>query len=196
MKQIYTLTETYRNAFLGERISISSGAMQRSVGDELEKLVEDFSLNTLTGFDAYPASSKRSIEDVKLTSDDITILVDVKTEDVDADFHMPNIISADRLRKTYTDPNTFVLYVFLKYRKSQSFNSVEVLGVECMLAEEMDWSSLSIGNLGKGQIQLKSHPTRTNIGREAWLVELHSNMRTFIEKQQVKLAKELDVWTC
>lgn len=198
MNQFTKLQQSYRDALVGRNLRIDMYTQQRGVGDIVEKLVEEFSINTLTSYTVSPASSKRSIEDVKLMDGDITILVDIKTEDINAAFHMPNIISVDRLRKTYKDPNMFIFYVFVKYKDTieiETYRNIEILDVDCFLVEELDWSTLSIGNLGKGQLQLKKEPLKTTCGREAWMVSLQENVCEFLQKQQKKIEKDLKSWS-
>jgi hypothetical protein len=176
--------------FEGNTYTLSEGLEHRGVADFIEsKLVG----HVIKKYGGLKARSQRSIEDVGLEG--YSYLVDIKTKDEDKQFHMPNLVSIDRLRKFYINDNNFIEYVLVDYIKKDT--EVTINNIEYHKIEEIDWNCLQIANLGKGQIQIRDgkNPIEKYDGsREEWLKELKIRVLLFLDKQIKKRKVEKTLW--
>tara|TARA_B100000214_G_scaffold306617_1_gene237693 strand:- start:577 stop:1179 length:603 start_codon:yes stop_codon:yes gene_type:complete len=135
--------------------NVDENLMQRGVADIIEQDVSRIILNLKSQIikESYEAKSKRSIEDVGLVTKDYDdVKIDIKTHDTESELSMPNLISISRLKKFYENDRNLLLYVFVKYINHG--NNVQVLEVKVKPIEQLNWECLTIGNLGKGQLQI------------------------------------------
>ena len=135
--------------------NVDENLMQRGVADIIEQDVSRIILNLKSRIikESYEAKSKRSIEDVGLiTKDYDDVKIDIKTHDTESELSMPNLISISRLKKFYENDRNLLVYVFVKYINHG--NNVQVLQVKVKPIEQINWECLTIGNLGKGQLQI------------------------------------------
>jgi hypothetical protein len=168
----------------------------RSVGDKLEadcaKIVEDsYSQNYIK------SKSKRSIDDFTLLFNDKSDLFDVKTHFVQSKkgFSMPNLISVKRLKKVLENQNQSLSYIFVDYIRENGI--VKIKDIHIKYIWELDWSILSIGALGKGQLQIKDANKQivfTDIGKDRWFEILKIEVVKFYNKQIKKIEKEIINW--
>tara|TARA_B100000579_G_scaffold432280_1_gene448833 strand:- start:597 stop:1199 length:603 start_codon:yes stop_codon:yes gene_type:complete len=135
--------------------TVNKNLMQRGIADIIEQDVSEIILNLKSRIikESYEAKSKRSIEDVGLVTKDYDdVKIDIKTHDTESELSMPNLISISRLKKFYENDRNLLLYVFVKYINHG--NNVQVLQVKVKPIEQINWECLTIGNLGKGQLQI------------------------------------------
>ena len=160
----------------------TSSLMQRGVGDVIETNISQFLLNYKSDFLVEKASSKRSVEDVKIKKNGNVYIVDVKTHNVDSEFSMPNLISIDRVRKNVI-PNSYIVYIFVDYKTTD--NITEITDINVFYIEDLSWDILTISNLGKGQLQIKNANKQiktTTIGRDEWMRTLKENALVYYDK--------------
>lgn len=134
---------------------VDENLMQRGIADIIEQDVSKIILNLKSRIikESYEAKSKRSIEDVGLITNDYDdVKIDIKTHDTESELSMPNLISIARLKKFYENDRNLLVYVFVKYINHG--NNVQVLQVKVKPIEQINWECLTIGNLGKGQLQI------------------------------------------
>ena len=183
---------------LQKEIPYEGGLMQRGIADIIEVIVSDIILNLKDQSikESYEAKSKRSIEDVGLiTTDYDDIKIDIKTHDSESDLSMPNLISISRIKKFYENDKNLLLYVFVKYHTDN--NSIHISEVIVKSIEQIDWGCLTIGNLGKGQLQITNmNDISFNdfLSRKDWLERLSYDViiyyRSLINKIETKWIKE------
>ena len=183
---------------LPKEIPYEGSLMQRGIADIIEVMVSDIILNLKDQSikESYEAKSKRSIEDVGLiTTDYDDIKIDIKTHDSESDLSMPNLISISRIKKFYENDKNLLLYVFVKYHTDN--NSIQVSEVIVKSIEQIDWSCLTIGNLGKGQLQITNmNDISFNdfLSRKDWMERLSYDViiyyRSLINKIETKWIKE------
>lgn len=128
-----------------------------------------------------------------------TTFVDIKTHFVQAlgGFSMPNLVSIAKLRHLLEVEDTDLLCLFVDYKRSAS-GKVSVVKMEAHYVWEIDWSCLSIGSLGKGQLQIKNANlpiVTTPVGRAAWKTLLYRNARAFHERVLTRTQKEAASWS-
>lgn len=177
-----------------DKFTLSESFGQRSVGDLIESRV--CSIIQQTYPDKFiPASSNRSVEDLAL-SDNRLMLFDVKTHSINPNgFSMPNLISIDRLRKTLSNDNTDLSYIFVSYKRDKS--SLIVEDVKIKYIWELDWEMLAIQSLGKGQLQItnaNNEKLYTDIGRDMWLKILKIKAIEFYNRRLEKINKYKNSW--
>lgn len=170
-----------------QTINVSESLMQRGVGDLMEDSVYEI-MKTKYPHTA-PASSKRSIEDFQIGN----YKFDIKTHDNDAKFSMPNLISVKRLHKYLSDPQNHLIYIFIKYQRVDA--TLQVLDIQVIPIQRLDWQCLHIQNLGKGQLQLKNSnniQVTDDLDRIQWLSRLKDETVLFYNSLIKSIQKEID----
>jgi hypothetical protein len=168
----------------------------RSVGDKIEADCSDVVKTEFYTKYILP-KSKRSIDDFTLNISDTTNLFDVKTHFIQSDkgFSMPNLISVKRLKKVLENNSQTLSYIFVDYKRENGIVHIEDVHIKYVW--ELDWSMLTIGALGKGQLQIKDANKElvfTNIGKEKWFDILKEKVADFYKKELTKIQKELLQW--
>jgi len=182
-----------------ENFEINEGSEQRTVGDLVEYKVKSIIMG-LTGNnlikECLEPRSKRSIEDVTVVGEDgVFNYVDSKTHNTDSEFSMPNLTSVERLRKLLIDDTKSLIYIFVSYNVSN--NIVNIESIEVRYVWELDFSILTIGSLGKGQLQITNMNNEmvfTDEGKEVWLEKLKTKVREYHEKRIQQIEKDKLNW--
>jgi hypothetical protein len=170
---------------------------QRSVGDKIENDCKEIAKRFFESNYINPRS-KKSLEDFTLKFGDTINWIDVKThfiQDV-AGFSMPNLVSIDKLKTSLKNDNENIIYIFVSYKRENGVITIE--DVYLKYVWELDWSILGIGNLGKGQLQIKNANKEvifTNEGREVWGKKLNTEAIKFYNKRILKIKKEILKWS-
>ena len=113
-----------------------------------------------------------------------------------AGFSMPNLVSIDKLKTSLKNDNENIIYIFVSYKRENGVITIE--DVYLKYVWELDWSILGIGNLGKGQLQIKNANKEvifTNEGREVWGKKLNTEAIKFYNKRILKIKKEILKWS-
>lgn len=172
------------DTFTGSVFPALGSRNQRAYADFLEERASDRAREMEP--DLYvPARSVRSPEDFMLGE----VYVDIKTRCLGRDFSMPNLISVDRARKILKDPNQDIWYWFIDYTVGED-GSFVVESSEMLPIWQLNWDSLSIQNLGLGQIQISDFDGLYDAegNRDEWLGQLIKRTRAFYVDLQRKLA--------
>ena len=120
-------------------------------------------------------------------------MVDVKTHREDTKFSMPNLTSVDRLARFYeSDTNVYSL-ILIKY----SIESTTVTVSEIIFSpiEFLDWECLTVGALGRGQIQIaNSNDIRVidQYSRKKWMLQLCEVMNEFYPREIGKIRDRIE----
>lgn len=175
----------------------SSLASPRAVGDAVQDYLASQGLeNVLSNYNIDISSEfgRRAMEDMAFKdTNGYYYAVDVKTHNIDTDFNMPNLISVKRLATFYKndDKNNFcILIVSYKIVKE----SIEYATCHFKKIESFDWSCLTLGALGWGQIQiananiLKFLPDKNNL-RKTWMLKLCDKLFTFYDEEISKIGE-------
>jgi len=120
--------------------------------------------------------------------EDFYCIVDVKTHREDTSFNMPNLTSVERLARFYEDDSNIFSLIIVTYRVNQ--HSVIASDVIFVPIEFLDWSCLTIGALGWGQIQIaNSNNININNGysRREWMMSLCDTMLQFYPREIIKI---------
>ncbi len=184
----------------GEAFYFNGNLDQRGIGSLMELYTQEkFQEQEL--FEYKEPTSVRSIDDFTLKANGHTYLIDVKTHDKDRKFSMPNLISTERLYKLYQDPNVTFCIMILDYETcyqgSYGPEGKEISNTRFVPIESISWESLSIQNLGNGQIQitnLNKNLKLFNGSRQTWLSQLGVEMVKYHDKLEMKLKERKNKW--
>ena len=150
-------------------------AIQSLLADNLESLMEGYGINYSVSF------ARRAMADLAFYDEnDFYYMVDVKTHRLDSEFNMPNLTSVERLTRFYEDDKNYFVVLELAY--SVHDVRVEVEHVHFVPVEFLDWSCLTIGALGWGQLQI-ANSNKINIipqnSRRDWMIAFCDRMLEF-----------------
>jgi hypothetical protein len=120
-------------------------------------------------------------------------VVDIKTHNLDTKFNMPNLTSVERLARFYGEKNNYCILLVVSYTISEE----NLLFKDCMFVpiEILDWSCLTLGALGWGQIQIaNSNIINVNIEntRKKWMLQLCDALELFYPNEISKITHRID----
>jgi len=191
MIQIKKRLKTYEG-----HIFESNDLDQRGIASLIENYIQGAFANDEV-FEYTEPESVRSIDDFTLEKDGHTYLMDVKTHDQDRKFSMPNLISVERLYKLYdSNPDTSFCLIIAKYREYGNCQKI-IDNVIVLPIEKISWESLSVQNLGNGQIQITNlnKPILKFKGtRQQWMAEFTLRTVKFNERLKEKLEQRTKKW--
>ena len=170
-------------------ISLSS---PRAVGDAVQEyLAKDGLPMVLNGYgiDVKDDFSRRAMEDIAFHDKNGNYYaIDVKTHNTDTQFNMPNLISVKRLANFYkTDTNHFCILI-VSY--SVVDGKLEFTSCKFKSIEEFDWSCLTLGALGWGQIQIANANNlmfNESMSRRHWMDMMCERVNKFYDDEMRKL---------
>jgi hypothetical protein len=169
----------------------------RAVGDAvqgfLEKNISQCLPNDLVT-KINTSFARRSMAD--LAFEDTTgnyYVVDIKTHNLTTSFNMPNLTSVERLARFYGDNKNYFVLLLVSY----TIQNDQLLFKECLFVpiEYLDWSCLTLGALGWGQIQIansniiKVELTNT---RKKWMLQLCDALDLFYPNEISKITHRID----
>ena len=169
----------------------------RAVGDAVQSFLEaNFPRCVPEGFilEFSDKFARRSMADFAFEdADGCYCVVDLKTHNRDTAFNMPNLTSVDRLAKLYGDSKNYFVLLLVSYKTDGHMLIFE----ECKFApiELLDWSCLTLGALGWGQIQIANsnnviiNPDNT---RKKWMLQLCDALDLFYPKEIVKINTRIE----
>lgn len=177
-------------------ISLSS---PRAIGDAVQEYLGNKGLpNVLSkyGISVKDEFGRRAMEDIAFKdSKGNYYAVDVKTHNEDTMFNMPNLISVKRLATFYKndDKNNFCILI-ISYKVKQ--NKLEYTECHFKKIESFDWSCLTIGALGWGQIQIANSNNLKFMEkpcRKSWMLQLCDKLSLFYDEEIGKIG-ERKMW--
>ncbi len=139
----------------------------------------------------------KSIEDIEIKYNDELYKIGIKINDINnKEFTMPNLISIDKVRKYFSNIKNHIIYIFIDYKIEDDM--VTVMDIIVKPIECLDWSYLSIQNLGKGQLQIKG-TTNTltfndGVTRKEWLDRLLKEGNEYYDKLILKVSEYKINW--
>ncbi|WP_008310219.1 hypothetical protein [Leptolyngbya sp. PCC 6406] len=157
-------------------LSIETVRSTRTAGDALEGMIADVFNDFLGDFcQEYSRDfSRRAMADLAfIDSENFYTIVDVKTHREGTEFNMPNLTSVERISRFYESKTNVFSLLMVKY-KVESLQVV-VTDVKFAPIEFLDWSCLTIGALGWGQIQIKNSNNIQIVhgySRKQWMLHL------------------------
>ena len=188
------LEELSNNPFFQQKRIMNSpramgDAVQDVVGELLPKCLPE---EVLSEFSADFA--RRAMADLAFADVDYNYyLIDVKTHNITTQFNMPNLTSVHRLSRFYEDDRNYFIILLVEYAVENDV--LEFTSVRFTPIEHLQWSCLTIGALGWGQIQIANaniiHIDRSNT-RKSWMLSLCDQLEVFYPKEIAKITDRLD----
>jgi len=138
--------------------------------------------------------ARRSMAD--LAFEDIAgnyYIIDIKTHNKNTNFNMPNLTSVERLARFYGDIKNYFVLLIISY----IIDDEKLLFKNCIFVpiEHLDWSCLTLGALGWGQIQLaNSNTIKINYEntRKKWMLQLCDALDLFYPNEVAKITQRMD----
>lgn len=162
----------------------------RIIGDLTENFLRDIFYNNLPknlGTFINRKFGRREMADFAFEDNyNNYIIVDVKTHTKYTEFNMPNITSVKRLADFYkNDQNIFSLLIVTYDSMKNNFDNIYFIPIEYL-----NWSCLTLGSLGNGQIQIANSNiinVDTNNTRKKWMLEFIDVVYNFYEHESEKI---------
>lgn len=186
-------------------LTTATARSTRAAGDAIERIVSSLLpglLEDVTG-QWVEDLSRRAMADARVrTLSGATYDIDIKTHRIGTTFSRSNIISVRRLAGFYEDPKNVFLVILVSY--SVVGNAVTFASTTAVPIEWLSWKSLTLGNLGWGQIQFLDTPTFEVVesqDRAIWMTQLCDQLLDFYPREITKTTERLayfrkarDVW--
>lgn len=187
---------------VGVEIVAGPRAMQRGYADAIEGHIGDAArtaLSALPGVAADPARSRRSLEDFSASKDGAILRVDIKSRDTAGTFSMPNLVSIQRLWKILEDRREALTFVFADYTVVDPKAGTARIDSLCAIkAASINADAVQIQNLGRGQLQLRSTATSSDLAAPCSAGTLQARLpemaAAFHRRQMAKAARDLELW--
>lgn len=171
---------------LGNQVPADFGS-QRTSADQIEHAVRQMLLQSDQRF--RPPVGVRASGDILFDADALCH-INIKSTDLSKEFHMPNLISAENLRKICDRQERFYLLRILH-------RSGEIISKEFWQITEIEWGNLQLGALGTGQIQIRNglNPLTPHAGdRDSWMQQWREHMISFYTKEISKAERRRASW--
>ena len=189
------LVEELSNFTLFQNVQVN--ASPRAIGDTVQDVIGEILPNCFSDklIDEYSSNfARRSMEDVAFyDTDGNYYAIDIKTHNLSTDFNMPNLISVERLARFYRDEKKYFVILLIEYTVENghlSFTDAHFIPIE-----HLDWSCLTIGALGWGQIQIANSnniEVNRNCTRIDWMLSLCDRMDIFYPREISKINERID----
>lgn len=169
----------------------------RAVGDAVQEFLESnfSSAVPATLLEQFNANfARRSMADFAFIDVDGNYhVVDSKTHNLGTSFNMPNLTSVERLSRFYGDPKNYFDVLLIAYQ----INNTKLNFTSCYFVpiEHLDWSCLTLGALGWGQIQIANSNNviiNSNNTRKQWMLQLCDALDVFYPNEISKITTRID----
>lgn len=169
----------------------------RAIGDTVQEAIGEllpycFPGGLLGDFSADFA--RRAMADVAFTDvDGNYYLIDVKTHNTSTQFNMPNLTSVNRLARFYEADSNYFVILLIEY--SVENGHLTFTGAHFIPIEHLEWSCLTIGALGWGQIQIANSnnvEVNRNNTRVDWMLSLCDALDIFYPNEIAKISERLN----
>jgi hypothetical protein len=185
---------TYRRGPV--QLTKSQEKSQRAAGDALEariiELVESEAAHHFPGCTFSAGFGSKDMQDCQITTAvGKQILIDVKTFRTTNGWGSPNVTSVDRLAKLYHDPSAYFALFVVDYEWRDA--SLPASRMQCALVEHITIQSLKIGNLGRGQLQIRDSATfcvDQKQSRDSWIDAFIPLVLAFYAAQEQRIKKQ------
>lgn len=175
----------------------NTASSPRAVGDAVQGYLESHFADCVPAgligeFNA--AFARRAMADFALTDKDGNyIIIDCKTHNTGTSFHMPNLTSVERLARLYEDSANYFALLLVAY--SQEADKLTFSSCHFVPIEMLDWSCLTIGALGWGQIQIANTDrivVNHKCTRKEWMLGLCDRLDLFYPREIMKINDRMD----
>lgn len=172
-------------------------ASPRAIGDTVQEVIGDILPDCFPAglIDEFSSNfARRAMEDVAfIDTDGNYYAIDIKTHNLSTDFNMPNLISVERLARFYRDEKKYFVILLVEYTVIEGH--LTFINTHFIPIEHLEWSCLTIGALGWGQIQI-ANSNRIEVNRSNtrvdWMLSLCDTMDAFYPKEIKKITERID----
>ena len=177
-------------------LNIDTVGSTRATGDAIEHILKENFKTIISPYlkEFISEFSRRTMGDFAfIDKNDLYYSIDVSTHRLDTKFHMPNLTSVKRLADYYKIDNNYFIILIVKYYVINKFH-LKVKKVHFIPIEFISWESLTLGNLGWGQIQIKSSKDiiiNEFNSRENWMLEFFNRVLKFYYNEKIKINKRI-----
>lgn len=169
----------------------------RAVGDAVQEIIGEKLLNCFPENivkDYSDTFARRAMADLAFYDNDNNyFIIDIKTDNKNTSFNMPNLTSVERLARFYEDDKNFFVILLVEY--STESNKIVFEQVRFVPIENFAWDCLTIGALGWGQIQIANANVISidrELTRKSWMLQLCDTLDIFYPKEILKIEKRID----
>jgi len=169
----------------------------RAVGDAVQDFLENNISQCLPSklvTNINTSFARRSMADLAFEDTNKNYyIVDIKTHNINTNFNMPNLTSVERLARFYGDIKNYFILLMVSYtieKDSLLFKNCKFIPIEYL-----DWSCLTLGALGWGQIQIAN----SNIikidyenTKKKWMLQLCDTLDLFYPNEVSKITKRIE----
>ena len=141
-------------------------------------------------------TSTKVIEDIDILYNGNNYKIDVKPYFINKPSTISNLISIEKARKYLTNKNNHIIYIFVKYAIYKEH--IKITDIKIKPIESIDWSYLSIQNIGKGQLILKNIVAdikfTKNPNREEWFNQFINKGKEYYDDLSIKVFEYKSNW--
>ncbi|MCS6820783.1 MAG: hypothetical protein NZ551_02840 [Microscillaceae bacterium] len=164
----------------------------RAVGDAIQDfLAKEFLKFIPVNFlkDYSETFARRAMADFAfMDNEDNFYAIDCKTHNIGTHFNMPNLTSVERISRFYEDRKNYFVLLMIAYQ----IENQKLIAQKCIFSpiEHIDWSCLTIGALGWGQIQIANSNhilVNKQLTRKTWMLQLCEAVLAFYPREIAKI---------
>lgn len=176
-----------------------TSSSEKFVNSDIKYLITTtlLKLNGFNNLSVFKTDNIRSFENLEIKLENKLYKIDINTHDVEKVISLPSLMSIKRAKDFLSNYNNFITYIFVDY-KMLSDNDFEIVNIQVQNIETLDWSYLSIQNLGKGQLQMKNISDKltfnNNITRREWLSLLNHKGSEYYNNLLLKITEYKSKW--
>jgi len=179
--------------------NIYSSKSEKYIKSDIEYLITEtlLKLNGFNNLNVFKSDNIRSFENLEISLGNKLYKIDINTHDVNKVISLPSLMSIKRAKDFLSNYDNFITYIFVDY-KIISETEFEIINIQVQSIESLDWSYLSIQNLGKGQLQMKNVSDKltfnNNITRRDWLSTLNQKGSEYYNNLLLKITEYKSKW--
>ena len=188
------LVKSKLEVLLNNKFTINGN--EKNITSIIEKVVKDvlLNMNNTDGLVVYEKTG-RTFEDVEIIDDDELYKIDINLHDTDKVISLPSLMSISRIKDFLTNNKNHIVYIFVDYKIIS--DELTIWDIHVQTIESLDWSYLSIQNLGKGQLQMKNVMELSfndNVTRREWLNILKQKGSIYYNNLLLKITEYKTNW--
>ena len=180
-----------------ELMNSNTANSPRAVGDAVQSFLESnlhncFPPHLVQNFNNTFA--RRSMADCAFEDTEGNYyVIDFKTHSMDTKFNMPNLTSVELLSRFYSDLHNYFVIMIISYTINDNilaFKNCKIIPIEIF-----DWSCLTLGALGWGQIQIANSNNiviNENSTRKKWMLQLCDALDLFYPNEISKITQRIN----
>lgn len=167
-----------------------------SINNEIEEECHDHIRMRLNINNIENTMDIKTDEDNQIIYEEHTYKIYIKIRDIDKGFVLPSLLSIDKIRKFLINDDNHIIFIFINYQKDET--KTTIMNIDIKPIESLDWSNLSIQNIGKGQLNVKT-PSKEmtfddNCTKKEWMDELKNQVISYYNKLILKITEYRTEW--